>query len=337
MTQISPGNDSTLFGMNGGCPESPDGKHIIYSRKENLTTDIQEIWLCDRDLTNHRKIFDGKMYNHNGMSASFVDNNRVVFRSNHQGTSQIYLQNINTLHIEATIQGKEGHRAEQNKFPYNTPQGVFWLDCDTLETKTIFTAQHMVEEIVKAGYTPNQHTVHLSHVQLNPAATKVMMRIGVEDGGGALLGGYDIGTGRFDFIPNKPVHQLWYDNDTYMAITLLTDGTPWEVASRIDRYTITGEIVETLGGVGNHIDGSPDREWFVGESLYRGREIELFLYKKGQVAPVRVLDAHNYQVAARELKVHMNPSFSPCGKRVYYNRPISNHQTVAAFTEELSI
>jgi len=336
ITPISDYAHTTLLGMNGGCPESPDGKHIVYSRKANLETNIQELWLCDIDLANHRKLLDAQMYNHNGLSATFVDNNRVVFRSSHEGSSKIYILNIYTAMVEYTVSGKEGHRAEQNKFPYNTSEAVYWLDCDTGKVVKIFENAHMVEEIVKAGYIPSEHTVNMSHMQLNPAITKVMMRIGVSDvncKGGALLGGYDLQTGRFDFIPNKPVHQLWYDNDSYMAITLLQDGTPWERASRIDRYAVTGEILENLGGVGNHIDSSPCRQFFVGESLYRGGQIELFLYKKGVQEPLAVLDSHNFQIVARELKVHMNPSFSTCGKRIYYNRPVSEGRSVAMFAD----
>lgn len=336
MKAISDYSGTTLFGMNGGCPESPDGKHIVYSCKKDLETNIQELWLCNTDFTNHRKVFDAQMYNHNGLSSTFVDNDRVVFRSSHEGASQIYIINIHTGAIEYKVVGKEGHRAENNKFPYNTPDAVYWLDCDTGKVKTIFETSTMVSEIIKAGYTPTQHTVNMSHMQLNPSATKVMMRIGVSDvncKGGALLGGYDIQTGVFSFIPNKPVHQLWYDNESYMAITLLQDGTPWEYASRIDRYSIGGEILENLGGVGNHIDGSPCREFFVGESLYRGGEIELYLYKKGVQEPLAILDSHNFQKAARELKVHMNPSFSVCGKRIYYNRPVSDDRSVAAFVD----
>ena len=49
---------STMWGMNGGQPESPDGKLLVYARKPSLTEPVTEIWICDRDtLANQKKIY----------------------------------------------------------------------------------------------------------------------------------------------------------------------------------------------------------------------------------------------------------------------------------------
>ena len=49
---------STLWGMNGGQPESPDGKLLVYARKPSLTESVTELWVCDRGtLEEQRKVF----------------------------------------------------------------------------------------------------------------------------------------------------------------------------------------------------------------------------------------------------------------------------------------
>ena len=54
LAMISQGGYSTLIGRFGGCPESPDGRLLVYARKYSLENDATEIWLCATDLTNHK-------------------------------------------------------------------------------------------------------------------------------------------------------------------------------------------------------------------------------------------------------------------------------------------
>ena len=69
-----------MWGMNGGQPESPDGKLLVYARKPSLVENVTEIWICDRDtLANQKKVYTVSCGNHNGPSATFVDNDHIVF------------------------------------------------------------------------------------------------------------------------------------------------------------------------------------------------------------------------------------------------------------------
>jgi hypothetical protein len=344
LREISGGEYSTLIGMNGGCPESPDGSMIVYTRKYDLVKNAAEVWVCLSDLTNHRKLCDAKTGNHNGNAATFVNDNLVVFRSGEKGINHITVMDVFTGEVVWRIGGKEGHRAEQNKFPFSNITGVYWLDCENGNIKRLFSSESMLQAMTEAGYTPNEHSANLSHVQLNPSATKAMMRISIDnptpvDGlhqnaYGALLGCFDIETQTFRFMPNKPVHQLWYDDFSYMAVYQRFSDGKWDSgASVINRYSIEGKIIETLGGVGNHIDGSPDRMLFVGDSMYPDEPISIHLYKKGGIHPVATLDTHDFQTAAWERKVHSNPSFSADGNRVYFNRPVSDDKTAAVYVD----
>ena len=163
--------------------------------------------------------------------------------------------------------------------------------------------------VVKSGCTPNAHTTSMSHVQLNPSATKVMMRLSVANCPvfGA-LGCIDLETGKTHVIPDKPVHQLWFDDDTYMATRQYYDGSKIEMeTSRIQRFTPNGECIETLGGIGNHIDGSPDRSYFVGDRAYPGYPADIFLSR--QTTPITTFGGQNFQTVLGSFRfIQIQPS-----------------------------
>lgn len=342
---------STFIGMNGGMIESPDMKHIIYARKKLLPGKADmEIWLCDRDLKNHRHIYTGDCGNHNGPSASFIDNDTVVFRDMTEENSAIIIMDINTMEIKYKLYAKEGHRAEKGiytfsiskedpslnpAYPMIAKPGIYTLDVRTGKIKMIVPAESILDMVREHGLTPNESTTSVSHVQLNPSATSVMMRLGVKDCPvfGA-LGCVDIATGKTYMIPDKPVHQLWYDDDTYMATRQFANGREIEMdSSYIARFSKSGEEIEVLGGISNHMDGNRDRTMFAGDRCYPGYSPDIYVYDKGNKKPVITIPMNDLQKVIWEYKVHPNPSFSLDGSRLYFNRPVSETKTEASFVE----
>lgn len=354
LVKITECESSTLFGMNGGQPESPDALRLVYARKKDLTnaeSGQTEIWICDRDLNNHRNVFTVECGNHNGPSATFVDNSRIVFRDIIDGFSAFRILNIDTGEVEfGPVFCKESHCSENGFYPFSVseeflgknPQipeidtcGIYLLNLHTYQITKAVESSQILEMVKKAGYTPNRYTTSMSHVQLNPSATAVMMRLSVEECRtfGA-LGAVELETGKTHFIPDKPVHQLWYDDSTYMATRQYFDGKKIEMeTSRIQRFSMDGELLETLGGVGNHIDGSKDRKWFVGDRAYPGYPADVLLYRRGEITPAAVLGSSNEQHTIWDLKIHPNPTFSRDGKRVYFNHPVSDTKTEAVFAD----
>ena len=135
-------------------------------------------------------------------------------------------------------------------------------------------------------------------------------------------------------IPDKPVHQLWYDDDTYMATRQFANSKEIEMnTSYIARFTKSGEEVEVLGGICNHIDGNRDRTLFAGDRCYPGYSPDIYVYEKGIKKPVIKIPMNDLQKVIWEYKVHPNPSFSLDGSRLYFNRPISETKTVASYIE----
>lgn len=349
ISKINNTDNSTFIGMNGGLIESPDGKHIVYAQKKDITQKKgMEIWVCDTNLTNHRHIYTVDCINHNGPSASFIDNNSIVFRDMSGDASAFIIMDINSLKIQYKIYAKEGHRAENGIYPFSISQefisknpdypilssaGIYTLNIHTGKISMILSEDEFADMVRSHGLTPTSLSV--SHVQLNPSATSVMMRIGVSECPvfGA-LGCVDITSGKTYMIADKPVHQLWYDDETYMATRQFEHNRKIEMdTSYIARFSKDGKELEVLGGIGNHIDGSPDRTNFAGDRCYPGYSPNIYIYEKGNKTPVHEIVIPDLQDVIWKLNIHPNPSFSKDGKRLYFNMPVSEYKTEASFAE----
>ncbi len=347
---ISQGNYNTLLGMNGGCPESPDGKRLIYARKNTLTAPETEVWICNTDLTNHRKIADVSSGNHNGPSATFIDNSTVVFRDGRDKHSFFRIMDVDTMVEKYSIFAKESHCAEGDLYPFSISEnflgwnpdypeidkcGIYVLNVKTSKIDFIVSEQELTALVEGHGMHTDEWTGQVSHVQLSPSGDAVMMRVSVQDCPvfGALAC-FDMKTRESHIIPDKPVHQLWFDNDTYMATRQFNQGRHIEMeTSYIARFSKDGEELEVLGGIGNHIDGSPDRKFFAGDRCYPDFAPDVYLYKRGCKEPIATFEIPDVEDTIWKLKVHPNPSFSRDGKRLYYNRIREDGGSDAVFVD----
>lgn len=349
--RIAEGDFSTLGGMNGGKLESPDSKRIVYARKKDLTkSEGMEIWVCNYDGTVQRKVFEVSCMNHNGPSATFINNTDIVFRDSKDGLPVFRIMNVDTGEIKYEIAAKESHCAENGLYPFSLseefigknpdyPQidgcGIYILDTNTGIIKKAVSSDDILNIVRSAGLTPTKYTASVSHVQLNPSGTSVMMRLSVEECPvfGA-LGAFDPDSGETHIIPNKPVHQLWYDDDTYMATRQFNRDRHIEMdTSYIARFTKDGEETEVLGGIANHMDGNSERTLFTGDRCYPGYSPNVYLYEKGSKVPIREFEIGDFQDIVWKLQVHPNPSFSRDSKRLYFNRPVSDEKTELVFAD----
>ena len=350
ITKICEGDFSTLLVMNGGMVESPDGSKIIYAKKKSLENDETEIFICDRNLQNHKKIFDVHCGNHNGPSATFITDNLIVFRDGEDGLPVFRILDINTGEVKHKIFAKESHCAENGKYPFSLSNeflgknpdypeidrcGIYILDILSGDIKLAATEDDILNMVKSHGLTPTEFTASMSHVQLNPSATAVMMRLSVKECPvfGA-LGCIDLDTRKTHIIPDKPVHQLWFDDETYMATRQFNQGRHIEMeTSYIARFSKDGEELEILGGISNHMDGSPDRKWFAGDRCYPDYAPNVYLYRRGDKNPIYTFEIPQNEYTTWKKQVHPNPSFSRDGKRLYFNRQTLDGKTEAVFAD----
>ena len=348
--RIADVENSTLTGMNGGDIESPDGSMIVYASKPDLSESYTELWVCNRDLTGHRKVYTLSCMNHNGPSASFVDNDTVVFRDETDGILSFILYDVKRNEEKSRVYGKMGHRASGGMFPVSVREsqllknnafpeikecGVYMMNVRTGKITYLISDEEINEIALSHGLGINPNTCDVSHLQLSPDCSAVMMRMGVPNCPtfGA-LGCMDLATRKTHLISDKPVHQLWFDNDTYMATRQFEiDGRIDMATSYIARFSKDGEELEVLGGIGNHIDGNADRTLFAGDRCYPGYAANVYVYERGNKTPLAEIEIADLPEVVWKRQVHPNPSFAGNGKRLYFNRPVSNDRTEASFIE----
>ena len=113
------------------------------------------------------------------------------------------------------------------------------------------------------------------------------------------------------------MHVQWWDNKSLF-------GHDWHDKGdyHMRRYDLKGALLEEISGPGCHGAVSPDRNWIVTESWYGSDPIKVFLYKKGETEPAKLLYWQRAVVKGIkfwDVRSHIHPAFSRDGKRVYFN------------------
>ncbi|TVR53220.1 MAG: hypothetical protein EA426_18065 [Spirochaetaceae bacterium] len=352
---------SSMFSWNGTCPESPDGTRVCYTRIERpgeseSVPHAAELWICDKRVSdgtttfgNHRRVFNltfhAEGYKHNGSMASWVDERTVVFRHDAaDGTAaEVGREFISVIDVETgkvlhgPIAGDLGHYACRGKIPFSvhehdlsfnaayraiTTAGIYELEFRTGAIRLVISTDDIVRFIASQNATPTERSRDIMHVMYNPSATRVMVRIDAQEY--ETIVSTDLHGGDPVLTPKKPLHQLWYDDDTYMAVDRHDSGN-------IFRYARSGEKLELLAGPGNHIAASPDRSLYVTDNLYHRTPVVVKVYEKGSLEPVYVLDQNPNDAPIWKLRAHANPVFSRDGRGVYFVRAGESSRVEAVF------
>ena len=103
------------FGYYNTCPESPDGQKIAYTKMLDYSSSDRhaeypaELWICNRDLTGHEKIFDiSGCSNHNFSRNVWIDNRTIALHD--QGTNKVYIIDIIKKSVKFSVAAKDiGH------------------------------------------------------------------------------------------------------------------------------------------------------------------------------------------------------------------------------------
>lgn len=343
------GDESTLMGYNGSCPESPDGKRLCYVRMKHLSTEKKrpvkaELWICGTDLEKHMKIADISVHQHNGACASWVDNEHVVFEElDAEGTERFSVIDVNSREIVyGPIPAQLGHKSIKGKIPFEVglrhvklgsghssidEEGIYWLDISTGTIEKLASMKEIYNYVEQEGYTPADGKA-VYHVQLNPLAEKVMIRLDLKESKTILT--KDLLRNQYFIMPNKPLHQLWFDNETLIAVNargkLGHDMNMYQ-------YDLAGNRLELLAGKGNHIDFSPDGNWYVSDTGYTKVPVDINLYRRSETDPAAVLDSDGYGALTWEGQVHANPVFSRDGRRVYFVHAVSEEKVQAVYAD----
>ena len=324
---------TTVFGYYGVTPESPDEKRLVYAlfpgemdldRPEKYAVHPAELWVCNTDGSDHRKLFSGNEAVHNGLQQSWVDNNRIVFSSD----NAVYIINANTGAIELGPYEdyRAGHLAQDGKVLMYSKRtgtehrGLFELDTEDGELSLIIPINNSI-----------------NHPQYSPNGRKALFTTNQNTN----LVVADLKSGEFEILPgNKPMHFQWFDDESlfgYIENETLGVDTTRHLNHQLYRWNLDGQIIEYLAGIGCHGGARGDGNYFAGESWYGSDPIVLRLYRRGQTKSIIDIFSHNFThlIWLNGGRHHVNPSFSRDGMRLYYNKGV-NANTSQAFSFDLA-
>ena len=328
-------SDTSVWGYYGVSPESPDAKRLCYAvfpepvdlkRNERHAVYTAQLWVCNADGTGHRKLFAGKTAVHNGLSQSWVDNNRIIFADKNATA----IVNADTGKIEfGPWKGFYlAHHPLNGKvlvYPIDRsikPQGLRELDTATGKMRLVVKHDKIDWHVM---YSPDGRKVLFT---TNNNATLVLANLD-----GKILKTYP---------GEKPMHYQWFDDESifgyaHKGVMGVDIRSKKHRNFHMYRWGLDGEIIEYLAGHGCHGAGRADGEYFAGESWYFSKEIALRLYRRGQRKPLAEIFSHRFfHVTWRNGgRHHVNPSFSRDGMRLYYNKAV-NENTTHAFSYDLT-
>lgn len=339
---VGPQEASTTFSYYNTTPESPDGKTIAYIRcvsepeLQKLRVPAQ-LWVCNRELQQHRKVADiNRISVHDGAEAQWVDNNRIALFDNMK-LRVLDIHSGKDLLEKELLASEIGHETYNGKLLFSICEGkvpgepaIYELDCNTQQVRAVIRLKDFVEMSVP-GFM-NKDSLYpllqwqLSHMQYSPDGKKIIFRIELGPKDNMILSGICNvdGTGLKSWM--KPLHFLWYDNQSIIGHrSNEPDGkrpTVMEHRHSLTRWNLEGKMIrEMMAPRGNHLAISPNRKYFVSETFYQTNPVVVTLYSADK--PSREICRFEPHTITWAKKFHVNPSFSRDGKRVYYSRPVN--------------
>ncbi len=331
------------FSYYGTTPESPSGSLICYVKFTERPvgrngTKPGELWVCRRDLTGQEKIVDlKKCGNHNTARMQWVDDSRLAY----QDSGKVYVVDVDSKKVVlGPIDGLIGHNVYDRKILVQVDsdgsslggKGLYEVDCDTGKGRFILKPSDLEKYVSDMVGAVGVEKWKFAHAQWSTKGSKIAIRLTVGDGGEmhALLFTFAADGSDIVYFGPKPMHFLWFDDDTIMGHdNQVDDGKLNDVSMR--RWDRSGKYIETLAGPGNHTSASPDRQWFASESWYRTSPIKLSLYRRGDVKPVAILMEHDFEPITWVDRCHVNASFSRDGNRVYFFKAVEPNLAQAYF------
>lgn len=263
------------------------------------------------------------------------------------------------------IQGRMGHNCVDGWFPIsvmhpmNGYHGVYLINATSGEIKPVCKPD-IFDEVVpaeyKAGRVPAQQW-RLLHATLSPDGQKIMMRMDMHPLPGTdtdilhLMTLINTDGTHPVFGASKPLHYNWYDNNSFaghagtdISISMNTQYSgPMSGSSLMEGTNDKGGVyrfqieplhrLEWLAPMGNHLGWSPDGNWFASENWYRNDTVVMNLYRKYSDKPAAVLMRNPYGDRFWGSSIHVNPSFSRDGKRIYFTEVVDGSRFLARWVD----
>lgn len=356
--QVATGDGSTLGGQYGTSPESPDGSTICYATfpgyldswgKDTYTA---ELWLCDRDCTDHRRL--AAFHNvdlHNGIHHQWATNDLIAVGPPGDGHEVQVVEAATGDVVHGPYEwykiGQDGHDGRvlltnaRRGYPaeaIDDQRGIYELDCRSGELRLVVSEAELAARKIQGGKPLHRREIDVNHLQYSPGGDRIAFlvdtkHVGVVDRDGSNL--------EF-FAGKKPMHFQWFDESSIFGHTDVGPETPEPnnpfcndspADGKLYRWDLDRrEQVELLAGYGCHPAASPDRDLFVTEDWYSSDEIALRVYRRSEDVPETELFSTTHSTIVWGSQAHVNPAFARDGSRVYYTKPTGPNSVALCYS-----
>lgn len=328
---VSPAGEDAVIAYFQQFPDSPDGKNLVFTIfQENDKMDVVLKVLETEEIFTLNTVNGTER--HSGAHPIWINNETIAYSSDKDNI--IYIQNIYTGIIDQ-YEGSQisDYSSVNNKLLYKTKgkknrdKQIYILDLNTKTTQSFINIDDVLPFKDEIGTSIPLEGWNFDHPLWSPDATKLMFTIkakektksGEKKKTEEYLFFADADGSNISFFGARPMHEQWWDNETFYGYR---PGSG-KVDRHMDRYDLVGNRIEKdVTGHGNHGSVSPNREWIVTDTWYKIDPISVYLYKKGDINPTKVLFQQPRMVKGKdfwEVRSHIHPAFSRDGKKVYFN------------------
>ena len=366
--RIGPADAFTVFGIYDGSPESPDGTRVLYTVLDRADlVPMKELahaqlWVCDVDGTNARKLRNVEFLvtMHNGAFQQWVDDETIAYSGGHHFPGDVYVIDARTGRTKygpytGAMLGDNnfgGHILFSVWSDQSTAgsQGLYDLDTKTGKPTQLYTGKFFADiynDEWKDGtddprgwfFTHLKYSTDGSHLAFTVHPGNLLDTDYKKYGNAAPQ--QHMFTVKRDLTDlklwgtDKPMHFHWFDADHIWGVNdHVQDGSAEPGQGLMQVWTRDKRRVETVAGKGCHTARSPDYRWYAAEDWYGTSPVSLYLYRRGETTPAATVFTSPFTNMIWKVRAHVNPAFSPDGKRLYYKRPVAG-DLVQAFVVDV--
>lgn len=360
--KIYEGEESTALSIYDANPESPDGKFVSFVRYDKIAEGghsgpvVQADIMIKNNITGESwQIYKVWCNNHNGANALWINDSLITFQVNHLKDFVIYNVLSNKL-LFKPINGELGHKSfgnilfysicnsrlrtlDKTRKPYPAKkEGLFTINCINGEKKRVVKKTDIIDALIKQNPEITGEGAAILHVEPNADNSSILFDYryvkDIKEGTEEMQGFVNADGSSIRWVKERPMHVVWFDNSNMFGVDTK------DTEKKIYRYDLFGKKVELLGGTSTHVGGSPDRDWYIGESGYYGPEKDgftrVYLYKRGKKEPFALLSEWSNSKITWKWVAHVNPSFSEDGHRAYFIRASNDKDKYDAVYIDLS-
>lgn len=322
-------------------PESPDGKYLCFVSYPVVIRGGYEadpvkvdVMIRNRHTGTTKRLAGAKANNHNGVNALWVDSVTLAIQID-LSAFEIY-DVVTEKRLYGPVKGELGHKSFGKNIYFSRcsgrsvkagfseyEEGIFVLNSRSGAIRKIVSKAEILTAFLHQNPSIYSSGIKVLHIEPSPDETKVFFDFRHNWPNDAkqraeLHGCVNANGTNIRWIRERPMHVVWYDNQTMMGIYM------HDAEKKICQFDLEGHVLDTLGGTATHMGASPDRQWYVGESGFYQAEKDgftrVYLYYKGDKKPVALLCEWKNSKVTWAWKAHVNPAFSADGKRIYFIR-----------------